>query len=236
MRREILAAVLDARRAKRPAALVTRLDGGAQALFSEADGVLAGDAGLLDAELEGRISEALRDDRSGTFEGAQGRMFVQVLNPPLRMAIVGAVHIGQALAPMAALLGYDVTVIDPRRAFASRDRFPGVEISAAWPDEALEALAPDRRTAVVTLTHDPKLDDPALKTALETPAFYIASLGSKRTHAKRLERLREAGFGEPQLARIHGPAGLAIGARSAAEIAAAILAQATSVLRGAATR
>jgi xanthine dehydrogenase accessory factor len=146
------------------------------------------------------------------------------------MAVVGAVHIAQALAPMAVLAGYDVTVIDPRRAFATDARFPMVKLSTDWPDEALGALRPDRRMAVVTLTHDPKLDDPALEVALRSEAFYIGALGSARTHGKRLARFKELGFGDDQLARIHGPIGLRLGGRSPAEIAISIMAQVTQVL------
>jgi xanthine dehydrogenase accessory factor len=141
------------------------------------------------------------------------------------------VHIAQTLVPMASLAGYDVTVVDPRRAFASDARFPGVDVRQDWPDEALEALAPDARTAVVTLTHDPKLDDPALDVALRSEVFYIGALGSKRTHAGRLERLAELGHDPSNLERIHGPAGLAIGAVSPAEIALAVIAEITQVLR-----
>lgn len=232
MKRELLAAIVEAQQAKRAMALVTVLDTGAQVLVSEEAAVIAGDAGLVDDEIIAAAGTAVGDDRCRTFQTARGTVFVQTLNPPLRMVIVGAVHITQALAPMAALMGYEVTVIDPRRAFASSDRFPDLRVVVEWPDDALRALAPDRRTAVVTLTHDPKLDDPALRAALESPAFYIASLGSKRTHAARVERLKQAGLGDEDIARIHGPAGLAIGARSPAEIAAAILAQATQELRG----
>jgi xanthine dehydrogenase accessory factor len=144
--------------------------------------------------------------------------------------VVGAVHIAQALAPMAALAGYEVTVIDPRQAFATESRFPGVRLVTEWPDEALGALRPNRRTAVVTLTHDPKLDDPALEVALRSDAFYIGALGSTRTQAKRLHRLQELGFNQEQLGRIHGPIGLKLGGRAPAEIAIAILAEATQVL------
>ncbi|MCW5749924.1 MAG: XdhC family protein [Alphaproteobacteria bacterium] len=174
---------------------------------------------------------ALLADRSTTIETAEGPVFLNVFNPPLRMIVIGAVHISQSLAPMAALAGYDVSVVDPRRAFATGERFPGVHLSHAWPDEAMAAFAPDLRTAVVTLTHDPKLDDPALAAALRSDAFYIGALGSIRTHARRLDRLRTAGFPEHELSRIQGPAGLDIGARSPAEIAVSILAQATERLR-----
>ena len=143
---------------------------------------------------------AHRRDRGRTVETARGPLFIQVFNPPLRLIVIGAVHIAQALVPMAGLTGYDVTVVDPRRAFASDARFPGVDVRQDWPDEALEELKPDARTAVVTLTHDPKLDDPALDVALRSEAFYIAALGSKRTHAARLERLAELGH-DPSDAR-----------------------------------
>ncbi len=173
--------------------------------------------------------EALGRDRSGRIEDGGAALFVQVFNPPARLIVVGAVHIAQPLVPMAALAGDAVTVVDPRGAFATDRRFPGVSLTDDWPDQALAALAPDRRTAVVTLTHDPKLDDPALMAALRSEAFYIGALGSRRTHAARLERLREAGFDDTELARIHGPVGLSIGARSPAEIAVSILAQITEV-------
>ena len=167
-------------------------------------------------------------DRTGT----DGARVAVVHGPPLRMAVVGGVHIAQALSGMAALAGFDVTVIDPRPAFASGARFPGVALSNEWPDEALRALAPDSRTAVVTLTHDPKLDDPALRVALASEAFYVGALGSRRTNAARAERLRAAGFGEAELARVHGPVGLDIGAATPGEIAVAILAECVSRLRG----
>ena len=154
-----------------------------------------------------------------------------MFNPPLRLIVVGAVHIAQALVPMASLTGYDVTVVDPRRAFASDARFPGVAVRQDWPDEALEELRPDARAAVITLTHDPKLDDPALDVALRSDAFYIAALGSKRTHAARLERLAGLGHDAATLGRIFGPAGLPIGAVSPAEIALSIMAEMTQVLR-----
>lgn len=230
MKRDLLVAVTQAQMAKRPVALITHLDSGAQALIAS-DGLIAGDKGLVDDVVVAVAGDAIRDDRCSSHDTPRGRVFVQALNPPLRMAIVGAVHITQALAPMAALLGYEVTVIDPRRAFATEKRFPDVRVVVEWPDEALSKLRPDRRTAVVTLTHDPKLDDPALRVALKSPAFYIASLGSTRTHAARLGRLKQAGFSDTDIARVHGPAGLPISARSPAEIATAILAQATQQLR-----
>ena len=230
MQRATLDAILAAREAKRPVAVVTDLQSGDQALvFSDAT---AGTPRLDDAALAD-VRAALGDDKSGMIETAAGARFVQVLNPPKRLVLVGAVHIAQPLAPMARLSGYAVTIIDPRGAFATSTRFPDVELSDQWPDDAMAALAPDRRTAVVTLTHDPKLDDPALTVALKSEAFYIGALGSRKTHAARLARLREAGFDDAALARIHGPIGLAIGARSPAEIAVAILGQITQVLHGA---
>jgi xanthine dehydrogenase accessory factor len=154
-------------------------------------------------------------------------------NPPVRLIVVGAVHVAQALVPMAVALGFAVTVVDPRRAFATPERFPGVSLSADWPDEAMEALALDGRSAVVTLTHDPKLDDPALDVALRSPCFYIGALGSRRTHAKRVARLQEMGHGESAFARIHAPVGLDIGAVTAPEIALSVLAEVVAARRGA---
>jgi len=174
-------------------------------------------------------------DRSG-FDAADPARFIAIHNPPLRLAVVGAVHIAQPLLVMAEAAGYDVTLIDPREAFASEGRFPGGRLVHDWPDAALSAHGLDARTAVVTLTHDPKLDDPALDAALKSPVFYIGALGSTRTHAKRVARLTEAGFAPAQIARIDAPIGLDIGARSPAEIAVAILAQLTERLRRPAAR
>lgn len=168
-------------------------------------------------------------DRSG-FE-AEGDVFVAVHNPPLRLAVVGAVHIAQALVPMARIAGYDPVIIDPRGAFGSEARFPAERILAEWPDEALQDVGLDTRTALVLLTHDPKLDDPALHLALKSPCFYIGALGSKRTHAARVARLKDAGFVEAEIARIHGPVGLDIGASGPPEIAVSILAEMTQRLR-----
>jgi xanthine dehydrogenase accessory factor len=154
-----------------------------------------------------------------------------VFSPPRRCFVVGAVHIAQPLVQMLTLADYAAIVVDPRESFATAARFPGVELTTEWPDEALERLQPDHRSAVVTLTHDPKLDDPALAVALRSEAFYIGALGSRRTHAKRCARLAELGFGEAEMARIHGPIGLSIGAVSPAEIAVSILGQMTEVMR-----
>lgn len=229
MKRRILDQVLQARAEKRPIALVTDLNDGQQTVVS--GGGVHGSFGVTGADWE-RIRVMIHGDRSGPIEPeAGGRWFVQVLNPPLRLIVVGAVHIAQALVPMATLAGYDVTVVDPRRAFASDDRFPAVHLVDAWPDEALAALGLDGRTALVTLSHDPKLDDPALAAALVTQAFYIGALGSRRTQATRLNRLRARGFDDAALARIRGPVGLPIGALTPAEIAVSILAQMTETLR-----
>lgn len=227
MKADILAALLKARTNKVPAALVTELTGGAQALV--ASGTPKGEL-PIDGALRDAVADALAADKGATVELGGKRYFINVFNPPRRLIIVGAVHIGQALAPLAALSGYAVTVVDPRGAFATAERFPGVTLRGDWPDDALAALDIDRRTAVVTLTHDPKLDDPALTVALRREPFYIGALGSRKTHAKRLERLREAGIDEAALARVNGPVGLDIGAVSPAEIAISILAEMTRAL------
>lgn len=203
----------------------TWLDGSRQELAE------AGALERLEAPLCEAAAQALRSDRASSHDVGGATVFVQPVNPALRMLIVGAVHIAQYLAPMASSAGYDVTVVDPRSAFATPERFPGCAISHEWPDEALAKIGLDARAAVVTLTHDPKLDDPALLAALSSEAFYIGSLGSRRTHGKRLERLRDHGVAVDALARIHGPVGLDIGARSPAEIAVSILAQVTERLR-----
>ncbi|WP_409201590.1 XdhC family protein [Leisingera sp. S132] len=174
--------------------------------------------------------DRMRMDRSGLEE--DGKTFVAVHNPPLRLVSVGAVHITQALVPMARIAGYDPVIIDPRAAFASPERFPGETLMDDWPDEAVEKLGLDTRTALVLLTHDPKLDDPALQAALAADVFYIGALGSRKTHAARVARMQDAGFTETQINRIHGPIGLDIGAASPAEIAVSILSEMTAVLRG----
>ena len=228
MKRKVLDALQAAREARRPVALVTDLASGAQALLES--GEVLGDLELADDALAAAM-QMLERDTSKAIDIGDRRIFVHVYNPPSRLIIVGAVHIAQALAPMASLMGYAVTIVDPRRAFATDARFPSVTLSDDWPDEAMEKLSPDRRTAVVTLTHDPKLDDPALAVALKSPAFFIGSLGSRRTHASRLQRLAALGFSEAELARIRGPVGLNINAISPAEIAVSILGQITEVRR-----
>jgi len=185
----------------------------------------------LDEPFAAAAQHAARHDQSGMAEINKKNWFLTVSNPPLDMAIVGAVHIAQPLADMAKRAGYTVRVIDPRTHFASAERFPGIALVHDWPDDALASEPLGQRSAIVTLTHDPKLDDPALSTALRSPAFYIGALGSKKSHAQRIERLKEAGFADEVLKRIHGPVGLAIGARSPAEIAISIMAEITAELR-----
>ena len=224
MKRQTLEAVMAARQAGRPVAVATNLRSGQQRLiFSD------GSAGelCLDVDMMLAAVDALKTDHNTTLKTPAGEVFVQVYNPPPRVFVVGAVHIAQPLARMAQLSGYGVTIIDPRRGFAGGDRFAGLDVTGEWPDEALERLKPDSRSAIITLTHDPKLDDPALQVALRSPAFYVGALGSKKTHAARLERLRQAGLSDSELARIHGPVGLSIGAVSPAEIALSIMAQIT---------
>ena len=230
MKTKILERVLADREAKRQFALVTRLETGEQSVLY-LDG--AGEGELeIDTGLRSAVENAILDDKSGTVASAGGDLFVEVFNPPLRLLIVGAVHIAQPLARMASVAGYDVTVIDPRGSFATDDRFPGVTLVNEWPDDAMPPLDPDRRTAVVTLTHDPKIDDPALAAVLRSDAFYIGALGSRKTHAARVDRLTDSGFTEGEIGRIHGPVGLSLGAVSPAEIAVSILAQVTQALHG----
>jgi len=228
MKRAFLDRALAVSRSGHSAALVTHLISGQHAIVDKES--IEGDLRLDPTALAG-VRAAIRDDRSTTVESPDGRLFVEVFNPPLRLIVVGAVHAAQPLARMAAIAGYAVTIVDPRSAFATEERFPGVALSTDWPDEAMPRLKPDRRSAIVTLTHDPKIDDPALTVALKSDAFYIGALGSKRTHAGRCQRLKEAGFADTDIARIHGPVGLAIGALTPAEIAVSILAEVTQVLR-----
>ncbi len=228
MKIDLLERRLAEQRAGRTTVLVTDIKTGAQLLLG--DGIAEGDLSL-DNEARAAINRAVIEDRSQTIDGALGKLFVEVWNPPMRLIVVGAVHIAQTLARMAVETGYAVTIIDPRSAFASEERFPGVTLATDWPDEVLPGLKPDKRTAIVTLTHDPKIDDPALQAALRSDAFYIGALGSRRTHAKRGQRLESAGFDATQFARIHGPVGLDIGALTPGEIAVSILAEITAVLR-----
>ena len=220
MKRTLLEELQRARLDKVPVALVTDLDDGTQGLVYGDH--LAAPELPLDSSVTEEIRDMLRGARSGML--ADGELFVRSYVAPYRLFIIGAVHIAQALATLALECGYQVTVIDPRRAFATEERFHNVELCAQWPDEAMARLAPDAQTAVVTLAHDPKIDDPALVAALNSEAFYIGALGSRRTHGKRVERLTDIGLGD-KLGRINAPIGLNLGGRSHAEIAVAILAQ-----------
>ncbi|XDA96506.1 XdhC family protein [Sulfitobacter sp. LCG007] len=208
---EMLRDLVDKRAARTPVAYEVEVGGGGRRLLTTG------------------YPDRFAMDRSGFEE--DGKTFVAIHNPPLRLAIVGAVHIAQALVPMARIAGYDPVIVDPRGSFGSQARFPGETILADWPDEALAEVGVDSRTAVVLLTHDPKLDDPALEIALRADCFYIGALGSTRTHAKRVERLKQAGFTDLEISRIHGPIGLDIGAASPQEIALSVLAEMTRVLR-----
>jgi xanthine dehydrogenase accessory factor len=223
MRLDLLAALNGERKARRAAVLVSDLETGEQRL------VLAKDLGL--DPLAEPLETAMRAGRSQTIEAAGRRYFLNVQVPPVRLIIIGAVHISQALAPMARLADFDVTIIDPRTAFATPARFPDVPIIAEWPDAALPPMNLDRYTAMAFFTHDPKIDDPGLVLALKAQCFYIGALGSRKTHAKRLERLKAQGIADEALARIHAPIGLDIGAVSPAEIAASVLVEVIASLR-----
>ena len=219
-----LLTTLNAERAARRAAIVvTGVESGEQRLVKS--------AAIATDPLRAVLSEHLRSGKSGMEETPQGRVFLTVYVPAAQLVVIGAVHISQALAPIAKLLGYDVTIVDPRTAFATPERFPDVKVIAEWPDKALSPLNVDRYTAFVALTHDPKIDDPALLHALARDCFYIGALGSRKTHARRLERLKQQGVSDAELTRIHAPIGLDIGAVSPAEIAVAIMAQITERLR-----
>lgn len=223
MKFEILQQLNAERAARRPAIVVTDTATGAQRLVKAAD--IAADP------LAAELGKQLRMGKSASIEVDGNKLFLNVYAPTAKLVIVGAVHISQALAPLARSLGYDVTVVDPRTAFASPERFPDVPLVAEWPDVALPPLNIDRYTAFVALTHDPKIDDPALLHAFERDCFYIGALGSKKTHGRRVERLKEQGASEADVGRIHAPIGLAIGAVSPAEIAVSIMAEITATLR-----
>jgi len=221
---DLLHALNSERAARRAVVLVTDVESGAQRLVKAID--------VAKDSLKSVLEKRLRMAKSGMEETAAGaRVFLTVYVPSPKLIITGAVHISQTLAPVGQLLGYDVTIVDPRTAFASIERFPDVKVIAEWPDVALPPLNVDHYTAFVALTHDPKIDDPALQHALARDCFYIGALGSKKTHAKRVTRLKEAGVSDAGLARIHAPIGLAIGAVSPAEIALAIMAEITQTLR-----
>jgi xanthine dehydrogenase accessory factor len=220
---DILKSLNAERNARRAAVVVTDQATGEQRL------VKAGD--VAKDPLKDLIEKHIRSGKSGMEEMPHGKFFLTVHVPAPRIVVTGAVHISQALAPIAKLLGYDVTIIDPRTAFASQERFPDVKVIAEWPDVALPPLGVDRYTAFIALTHDPKIDDPALTHALARDCFYIGALGSRKTHGRRLDRLKEQGFSDADLGRIHAPIGLAIGAVSPAEIAVSIMGEITARLR-----
>jgi len=223
MQLDLLTALNAERAARRAAVVVTHVESGRQRLVKAAD--------IARDPLRAVLAEHLRTSKSGMEETAEGRVFLTVYVPAPQLVITGAVHISQALAPLARLLGYDLTIVDPRTAFASPERFPDVKLIAQWPGQALPPLGIDRYTAFVALTHDPKIDDPALLHALSRDCFYIGALGSKKTHARRVERLKAQGIEDVAIARIHAPIGLAIGAVSPAEIAVAIMGEITATLR-----
>jgi xanthine dehydrogenase accessory factor len=225
MRKDVIDQLLADREVRKPAAVLTWLKSGEQKLVYPGDESSSPD--LADA-----LARAFRLDKSQTVDGPEGEIFINIYNPSLRMVIVGAVHAAQFLAPMAEMAGYDVTIVDPRSAFASEERFPGVKLVAEWPDQALPEIGLDSRTAFLALTHDPKIDDPALTFALESDAFYVGALGSKRTHAKRRDRLAGQGISEDSIVRIHAPIGLNIGAVGPVEIANSIMSEVIAVLRG----
>jgi xanthine dehydrogenase accessory factor len=222
MKLELLTVLNAERAARRAAIVVTHVDSGKERLVKAAD--------VGKDPLRSILAERLRSGKSGMQDTAEGRVFLTVYVPAPQLVITGAVHISQALAPIGKLLGYDVTIVDPRTAFASPERFPDVNVIAEWPDKALPPLNVDHYTAFVALTHDPKIDDPALTHALSRDCFYIGALGSRKTHARRIERLKQQGLSEAELGRIHAPIGIDIGAVSPAEIAVAIMAQITERL------
>ncbi len=219
---------MNLKRANIPSSLVTELSSGDKILVPANDRT---SLKKLPADLQQAASEAFRKDTSLLVRSVGKSFFIHILNPDPQLIIIGAVHIAGPLAHMARLAGYTVMIIDPRTAFASKERFPDIELNTAWPDEAMEKMSLHPRTAVVAMTHDPKIDDPALKTALCSDVFYIGALGSHKTHASRTERLKSEGFTEKQIGRIHGPIGLDINAKTPAEIAVAILAQITAERR-----
>jgi xanthine dehydrogenase accessory factor len=224
MKLDILKSLNAERNARRAAVVVTNEATGEQRLVKAAD--------VAKDPLKELIEKHIRSGKSGMEEDTpQGKVFLTVHVPAPRIVVTGAVHISQALAPIARLLGYDVTIVDPRTAFATQERFPDVKVIAEWPDVALPPLGVDRYTAFIALTHDPKIDDPALTHALQRDCFYIGALGSRKTHGRRLERLKGQGFSDADLVRIHAPIGLPIGAVSPAEIAVAIMGEITARLR-----
>ena len=225
MKQDLLSALNEERRVRRAVIRVVDLETGAERLVREGDR-------LLDDPLAGELSKRFRSGKSGVVEtDSGGQVFLNVHVPPPRIVAIGAVHISQALAPIARIAGFDVVIVDPRTAFATPERFPDVTLYAEWPDDVRDKLAFDRYTALAAITHDPKIDDPPLIAALQAGCFYVGALGSRKTHAKRVDRLTQAGVSSEDIARIHAPIGLDIGAASPAEIAVATLAQIVNALR-----
>jgi xanthine dehydrogenase accessory factor len=218
-----LHALQEAQAARRPVAFAKNLSDGAELVLPD---------DTAPAALNEAAKTALATDKTGTHTIGNESWFIEARNPPPRLILIGAVHIAQALVPLATLTGFEVVLVDPRTAFGNQDRFPGATIINEWPDDAIKTLRPELRTAVVTLTHDPKLDDPALDEALKSDAFYLGALGSRKTHAARLARLAARGHTPETLARIHGPVGLNIGAITAPEIALSIIAELVATRRG----
>jgi xanthine dehydrogenase accessory factor len=220
---DILEQIVESRGLRKAVALVTELESGRQRVVAREH--------AADDTLAKVLDGAFRTGESGVHDLPEGEFFIHVYNPRLRIVIIGAVHISQALIPIAKAAGYDIVVVDPRGAFATAERFPDIKLHTEWPDEVIAKIGLDAQTAVLALTHDPKIDDPALAAALKSKAFYVGALGSKRTQSKRFERLKTAGFDDAQIARIRGPIGLDIGAKGPVEIAVAIMAEITRVLR-----
>ena len=227
MKKNILSKILDDQEAKTPFVLLTNIQSGEQTVIYH-KGAVGPEAKNL--ELLKICRRYMKDNKNGIISDPKNEFFLHVFNPPLRLAIIGAVHIAQPLTQMAKIAGYDVIVVDPRESFATADRFPSTTIITEWPDDAMEQIDIDRRTAIVTLTHDPKLDDPALSVAIKSNAFYVGALGSKKTHALRVDRMKTEGNDERQINRIHAPVGLNLHAVSPAEIAISIMAEITATL------
>lgn len=225
MRKDLAERIVAARNRREPIALLTWLESGEQRLVTPKDAPEFPD-------LEQSLADAFRLDRSSTVKTSEGELFIQIFNPPLRLVMIGAVHAAQYLLPLGQMVGHDVTIIDPREAFATPERFPNANLITEWPEDGLPLIGVDERTAIVALTHDSKIDDVAIRLGLEQGAFYVGALGSKRTHAARIERLKAIGVPEGDIARLHAPIGLDIGAQGPAEIAVSIMAELIGVLRG----
>jgi xanthine dehydrogenase accessory factor len=223
MRLDLLSELNAERAARRAAVVITDMASGAQRLVRETE--------IARDPLADQLRQLIALGKSARVESEAADCFIELHLPATIVVIIGAVHITQTLAPMARMLGYEVTIIDPRTGFATPERFPQTTIVTSWPDQAFAKIRLDRRTALIALTHDPKIDDPAIETALQAGCFYVGALGSRKTHAKRFERLQQKGLNDEMLARIRAPIGLAIGAATPAEISISILAQLTETLR-----